>query len=53
MKIYYKLNLLIISLLVILTVLVAGSVNIMVGQALEEEMQDKELAIADILVNLI
>ncbi len=47
MKIYYKLNLLIISLLVILTVLVAGSVNIMVGQALEEEMQDKELAIAE------
>ena len=53
MRIYYKLNLLIISLLVILTVLVAGSVNIMVSQALEEEMQDKELAIAGYMASIL
>ena len=46
MKINYKLNLLIISLLVIMTVLVAGSVNFMMGQTLEEEMRDNELGIA-------
>jgi len=46
MKINYRINLLIISMLVILTLLVAGSVNHLMKGALEEEMLDRELAIA-------
>jgi len=45
-KIYYKLNLLIIFLLVILTLVVTTSANVMMNDALEREMLDKELTIA-------
>jgi hypothetical protein len=47
MKIVYKLNLLIISLLAIMTVLAVGSVNLWMGQTLEEEMQDNELTLTE------
>lgn len=47
MKIYYKLNLLFISLLFILTLLTAVSVNFMMSETLENEMLDKELTIIE------
>jgi PAS domain S-box-containing protein len=53
MKIKYKLNIMIISLLVILTVCVVGSVNLMLGQTLKEETQNKELAITDNVASIL
>ena len=47
MKIYYKLNLLIIFLLVTLTLIVTASVSVMMNDALEQEMMEKELTIAE------
>ena len=47
MRIKYKFNFLIISLLFILTILVVGSVNHMMGEILEKEILDKELAITE------
>lgn len=47
MRIQYKLNFLIIGLLFILTVLVVGSVNHMIGEILGNEILDKELAITE------
>ena len=47
MKIYYKLNLLIIFLLVSLTLVVTTSVNFMMNDALEQEMMELELTIAE------
>ena len=49
MKINYKLNFLVISLLVIMTVLAVGSLNLWMGHTLEEEMLDKELTITEYL----
>ena len=47
MKIYYKLNLLIIFLLVTLTLIVTASVSVMMNDALEQEMMERELTIAE------
>ena len=46
MKIKHEVNLLIIILTVVMALLVVASVNFVIGQVLEEEMQDKDLAIA-------
>lgn len=46
MKIYYKFNLLIIFLLVTLTLIVTASVSVMMNDALEQEMMERELTIA-------
>nr|QNO49780.1 hypothetical protein DMFPCFDI_00023 [Methanosarcinales archaeon ANME-2c ERB4]QNO50132.1 hypothetical protein GDOAKEED_00036 [Methanosarcinales archaeon ANME-2c ERB4] len=51
MKIKYKVNLLIIILKIIMTLLVVASVNFVVGQVLEEEMRDKDLAISELLAS--
>ena len=47
MKIYYKLNLLIIFLLVILTLIITASVNVRMSDELEHEMLERELTIAE------
>lgn len=47
MKIYYKFNLMIIFLLVTLTLIVTASVNFMMNDALEQEMMERELIIAE------
>lgn len=47
MKIYYKFNLMIIFLLVTLTLIVTASVNVMMNDALEQEMMERELIIAE------
>lgn len=47
MKIYYKLNLLIIFLLVILTLIIKASVNVRMSDELEQEMLERELIIAE------
>ena len=51
MKIKYKVNLLIVILKVIMALLVVVSVNLVVGQALEEEMRDKDVAITELLAS--
>ena len=51
MKIKYKVNLLIVILKVIMALLVVVSVNLVVGQVLEEEMRDKDVAITELLAS--
>jgi len=51
MKIKYKVNLLIVILKVIMALLVVVSVNFLVGQVLEEEMREKDLAITELLAS--
>ena len=51
MKIKHKVNLLIVILKIIMTLLIVASVNFVVGQALEEEMQDRDLAITELLAS--
>jgi len=51
MKIKYKVNLLIVIPKITMTLLVVASVNFVVGQTLEEEMRDKDLAITELLAS--
>ncbi len=51
MKIKYKVNLLIVILKVIMALLIVVSVNFVAGQVLEEEMQEKDLAITELLAS--